>query len=493
MTSRCDRFDPATALRHPLFWAGALLLALNDHVLKGAGLLPELVTGKLSDAAGFVVAPVVLAVVLRARSRRAVALCHLAPLVAMALLKLSPVIAVSVVAAAAVVGETWAIVADPTDMFVAFPAAIASWWWLARPAFGVPGTSSGARSSSLGTREIVLVGLAALACGATSRSGPQAPAIDHGRVIAGPWGEEETYVIDPNGRALRKLDVYSGDPPIALDGALWSHRYANGRQEIVAVDLRTGSRRVAPGPAGTITGIGGVDTQSVYVRVCASSGCEAVAWTAIDRATGRVRWSTPTGRDTPIVVGAGIVATTNGRRLEIRDMEGKVLETRGYDADVRALAVADALWVVDATGDIEALRPTDGTMLGRWNLGVRAKELALRAPSSHDAAASGSRFYGAVSSSVFALEIGAPRTSWESPGYGVAVSADTVIVAGGETLRGLDGRTGATRWSTKTLWGGFAAGDGIVAQRDGDSYVTILDARTGKQLSRFDLDEGEAD
>ncbi len=38
-----------------------LLVALNDHVLKGAGLLPGVVTGKLSDFAGLYFAPLLVA------------------------------------------------------------------------------------------------------------------------------------------------------------------------------------------------------------------------------------------------------------------------------------------------------------------------------------------------------------------------------------------------------------------------------------------------
>ena len=52
------------ALGHPLSVAALVLLALNDHVLKQAW--PGFVTGKLSDVAGLVVAPLVLAVPLAA-------------------------------------------------------------------------------------------------------------------------------------------------------------------------------------------------------------------------------------------------------------------------------------------------------------------------------------------------------------------------------------------------------------------------------------------
>ena len=57
------------AFVHPLWWAALGLLALNDHVLKGSGLLPDSWTGKLSDFAGVIVAPPLLAWALGARRR----------------------------------------------------------------------------------------------------------------------------------------------------------------------------------------------------------------------------------------------------------------------------------------------------------------------------------------------------------------------------------------------------------------------------------------
>ena len=40
-------------LCHPLPLAAVLVLAVNDHVLKGSGLLPDMVTGKLSGQMAF--------------------------------------------------------------------------------------------------------------------------------------------------------------------------------------------------------------------------------------------------------------------------------------------------------------------------------------------------------------------------------------------------------------------------------------------------------
>ena len=53
--------DPWRGLTHPGWWCALALLALNDHMLKGSGLLPGALTGKLSDVAGMVAAPVLAA------------------------------------------------------------------------------------------------------------------------------------------------------------------------------------------------------------------------------------------------------------------------------------------------------------------------------------------------------------------------------------------------------------------------------------------------
>jgi len=55
---------PAGEFLHPIPLAALALLAVNDHVLKGAGWLPAAVTGKLSDAAGFVFFPLLCTAVL---------------------------------------------------------------------------------------------------------------------------------------------------------------------------------------------------------------------------------------------------------------------------------------------------------------------------------------------------------------------------------------------------------------------------------------------
>lgn len=54
---------PAGELLHPIPLTALLVLALNDHWLKGAGIVPAAITGKLSDLAGLLFFPLVVTAV----------------------------------------------------------------------------------------------------------------------------------------------------------------------------------------------------------------------------------------------------------------------------------------------------------------------------------------------------------------------------------------------------------------------------------------------
>ncbi|MCH9681475.1 MAG: hypothetical protein K0V04_08585 [Deltaproteobacteria bacterium] len=158
---------PSRALLHPL-WIGSLaVLVLNDHVLKGAGMLPEVLTGKLSDFAGLVVAPILLAMVLRVRTRRGVLLSHVAVGAVFAALQLSSVVATQWSAAMATLGIPWITTQDATDL-IALPALGLSLWAFRRVI--AQRVHSPARRSA----ELVAAGTGLLCCAATS-SGPGEP------------------------------------------------------------------------------------------------------------------------------------------------------------------------------------------------------------------------------------------------------------------------------------------------------------------------------
>lgn len=133
---------PGSALRDPFFLGALALLLLNDHLLKGSGLLPGWLTGKLSDFSWLVVAPVALAVLLGLRRRGALAMllgCVTALFVAT---ELSQSFADSVAAVASGLGQPTRLWADPTDL-IALSILPVTWHLLARRA-GVERSHRGA-------------------------------------------------------------------------------------------------------------------------------------------------------------------------------------------------------------------------------------------------------------------------------------------------------------------------------------------------------------
>ncbi len=153
------RLFPLHGICRPL-WIGCLvLLALNDHWLKFAGLAPGWFTGKLSDVVGLVVAPAVLAGVLGLRNRRGLLGAHLAIGIGFAGINAWPTMAVMVEAATAWTPWPWVITCDWTDL-LALPALLISWRYLV-PAMGRPMAVSQ-------TSGRLLLAAGALCCMATS-------------------------------------------------------------------------------------------------------------------------------------------------------------------------------------------------------------------------------------------------------------------------------------------------------------------------------------
>jgi hypothetical protein len=108
-----------------IWWAALVVLVVNDHLLKGAGLLPGWLTGKLSDFAGLIVAPVVAAFfVPRALAFGSVVTWFCA-------VKLLPGAAHAMEAATAALGVPWRMWSDPTDVIALAIVPLA--WRLAAP------------------------------------------------------------------------------------------------------------------------------------------------------------------------------------------------------------------------------------------------------------------------------------------------------------------------------------------------------------------------
>jgi hypothetical protein len=179
-------FRAYRSMGHPL-WLGALvLLVVNDHFLKGAGVLPGWVTGKLSDLAGMLVAPVVLASLLAVRTRRGFLLAHVAVGAVFGAIKLSPEAARGLEALTALGPFPWTVAVDPTDL-IALPLLPLAYVVLFPSGNDAP---QGAAGGALGSRPPLAykaaLAASALACVASSepgrlpstgRSGPQSGAL----------------------------------------------------------------------------------------------------------------------------------------------------------------------------------------------------------------------------------------------------------------------------------------------------------------------------
>ena len=142
-------------------WLFALcLLVLNDHWLKTADLVPGWLTGKLSDFAGLVVAPLLAMELIRARRRSERLIAFSAPVVVFVAINLSPAFARMVEEAMGVVGISWRIWTDPTDLIALLVLPLA--WKLANEPI-----SYEPREKVSFTQRVMLA-LGAFACMATS-------------------------------------------------------------------------------------------------------------------------------------------------------------------------------------------------------------------------------------------------------------------------------------------------------------------------------------
>lgn len=165
----------ASDLVHPVPLAAVGLLALNDHVLKGSGILPGAVTGKLSDVAGLFFFPLLLAAALRGLSRALrgrdiedrrslAAAVSIATALGFAAVKMVP-------AVNALVERTWGrMVMDPSDLWTLPMVGLAAAWMLRDAGrFPVSATASRSRADFRRALDFTALIAAGLASAATSK------------------------------------------------------------------------------------------------------------------------------------------------------------------------------------------------------------------------------------------------------------------------------------------------------------------------------------
>jgi hypothetical protein len=218
------------ALVHPVWWASALMLLLNDHYLKGGGVLAAWVTGKLSDFVGLLMAPVVVAAVVAPRSRLGFRFAHLAVGALFALLKLSPACAAAWCTLGGVLGMTWRVVSDPTDL-LALPMLVVSWQLFGRVRVAAL-LQAWQRLVATAGAGVGLVGTVA-----TSRPPPRAPVLTPKAVLIA-IGDQAQELNRDTGKPGRRIDCNLDwvDRPMIVNGVLYAGSYPGVR----ACDLNRG-------------------------------------------------------------------------------------------------------------------------------------------------------------------------------------------------------------------------------------------------------------
>jgi hypothetical protein len=109
-------FFNLSPLHHPLWWLGLVVLIINDNLLKGAGVAPAWLTGKLSDFAFLIVAPVLVACLLPARLQGRRIFAFSAVSVVFVAADLDPSVSDGVVTLAKRLGLAWRLWPDVTDL-----------------------------------------------------------------------------------------------------------------------------------------------------------------------------------------------------------------------------------------------------------------------------------------------------------------------------------------------------------------------------------------
>lgn len=201
--------DLSTALRalaHPGSVLALVVLVLNDHVLKQAW--PGWVTGKLSDVAGLVVAPLLLAAVLAAvRAPRAMPLALAATGAGFVFCKTSSFGAEVTSSVWSLFGTPTMIRADASDL-LALPAMYAAWW--------IHRSASRAVGSGWRRTVAVAVGMAVLPVGVLATAATSCDGDDglspinavEGRFTG--TGSRQAFVVSDDASGYVRIDPLTG-------------------------------------------------------------------------------------------------------------------------------------------------------------------------------------------------------------------------------------------------------------------------------------------
>jgi len=499
----CDRsasIHPERALLHPVWLGALLLLVVNDHVLKGAGVLPAAVTGKLSDVAGLIVAPVLLAALIRARGRRSLGASFAAVAVVFAAINLVPSAARACEQLTAALGFGWRVSCDPSDL-LALPALLLA-WRLATSSTAAPRLRL---SRTFAERLATMAG--AVACMATSYAAPPPAVSVNGHVVTQGWGRGPVYVIDAvtGLRVTRVGAAQWGGVVTEVDGVL----YLTSPRGVRGVAIDSGEQVMEYTSDGArFHPVLLVDDERIFLMTAPPPGHAQERIVAVERATGKELWSAvmPSAESrrgtsaSPVIAGGLIVAVAGNDMLALERHSGRRLWRYRAEAPLLwPVWTGGTVYAAGQDGTIHAVDLVHGQLQWRHRAGKSAFEdtrwtggARLGAGGGVVAFVRGGRLMGIDATTR------APR--WSGPKVHDAVvgrSAAVVRLSEDDAVFGaVDLRDGQVRWRTEI--DETVVADPILAEDDG--LVVILpqsgelhayELGTGVLRWKFDLDDGE--
>jgi outer membrane protein assembly factor BamB len=462
MARLAESVRPSNALLHPLWWAALVLLLFNDHAWKGSGYVSPLVTGKLSDVSGLLMAPALVATLLCVRTWGGWILCHAGVALAFSALKLSTTVAGWFIATGALFGLAYAVAPDATDLFALASVVVSAF------VFGRVRNRSLVRTAW--ARVVTLVGMSVGIAGtvATSKMRAYYVAVD-GNEVHVINDRSSVDIFDARTGTLKrsvKFDASHLELGVATtQGAALRDGFIHDRDGR-ALDVRTGDERFEFPSDEAAIGISGK-------RIFACVEKDAVA--AYDLRTGKEAWRRQLRcTNAQSTVSERVVAVYDGEKYaELLDVATGATRGRAY------------LACVSKPGD-------KGCWDTRWELLTLYPELAGIDPVPEWTRAvprvlpprPGAPPLFFIDGKLVAFDPVKKAAAWSVPANALIVALPTVVVAGTDKgIEAFDAATGAPRWKH----GGaedYGASDAILAlyTHIHGGAVTAIDLATGRDL-----------
>jgi outer membrane protein assembly factor BamB len=469
------RFDAARALTHPLWWGALLVLVANDHVLKGSGVLHPAVTGKLSDVAGMMVAPVVLCALLGLRSRFAWVLAHVAVGAVFSAVNLLPEAARAWSDLFASVGVPFRVWADPTDL-LALPALAVAYATFTNARAAAPRASWLPRLATL---------LGAVACLASSPWPVARPTVAQDRVLV-EHHDGVVFVLDARSgslvRSLRATGTNEASP--AIHDRILYQVQSDGRVTGIHVDNPQTPFTIwkHPDPE-TWVRILHVDAHRLFV----AAGDNHLY--AVDRVFGTVGWSLPI--DTTLLeeltfVEDSLLASDQDRVRAVNVRTGQtVWEYRAQDRVGAGEVHGNRVYVASLDGVVHGLDLGSGREVWRYEGGDPAcyrygPRVFVQA----------GQVFACFDGETRAIAIDTRKVRWTQESQPVAVAPGVLLLQhDDDTLQGVDVASGRVLWSRSfedDLGSRPTVSEAMAFVRDTTGKMHALDTQTG--AVRWDFD-----